>query len=84
MTAPKRVVTGPLDDLAVLLASGAMLSSLKAAAVLGVTAETLRDWRSKSRGPKFVKYANYGPVFYPADGLAQFIRESASKYGGPR
>lgn len=42
--------------------------------VLGVPVNTLNDWRSKGRGPKFVKLGR--SVYYRRDAILDYLRES--------
>jgi hypothetical protein len=42
----------------------------------GVPAETLKQWRSKGKGPRYVKLPN-GKVRYRTDWLDQFIEQHA-------
>jgi hypothetical protein len=50
----------------------------EAARIVGVAPKTLRSWRSRERGPRFLKYGNRrgrgGMVFYPASALDEFKR----------
>jgi hypothetical protein len=50
----------------------------EAARIVGVAPKTLRSWRGRERGPRFLKYGNRrgrgGMVFYPASALDEFKR----------
>lgn len=50
------------------------LDTRAASAYLGVPAETLKQWRSQGRGPKYRKLPN-GKVTYRVDWLDQFNDE---------
>ncbi|WP_121117782.1 helix-turn-helix transcriptional regulator [Croceibacterium ferulae] len=57
--------------------SQTLLSNTEAAALLGITPNTLKFWRHKGRGPAFVKYgesARSGVGYDPAD-VAAWIAE---------
>jgi hypothetical protein len=47
------------------------VSSLTAAAVLGVSAGTLRNWRSSNRGPAYRR--RHRRVWYPTRALHDFL-----------
>lgn len=49
-----------------------LLSSREAAAYLGVTSDTLDNWRCQGRGPAFIKTSptRKGKVFYRAGDIA--------------
>jgi len=49
-----------------------MLDETEVAGLLGMSVWTLRSWRSKGRGPKFVRVSNR--CRYPARDLALFIK----------
>lgn len=58
-----------------------LLDSVQTAAMLGITPGTLKFWRHKGRGPKFIKLSNSrqaGVAYDQADVLA-FIR--SRKFG---
>jgi len=48
-----------------------MLSEVETAARLRCSPKTLRNWRAKCCGPKYVKYR--GVILYPESGLQDFF-----------
>ena len=53
-----------------------LISSTDTAKLLGIKPQTLRLWRYKGIGPKFVRYQNdRGRVYYSMEEIERFIQE---------
>jgi hypothetical protein len=55
----------------------AYTSEHDAAAQLHVTARTLRSWRQRGEGPRWVKIGRL--IFYPNAGIAEWLRSLEQK-----
>jgi predicted site-specific integrase-resolvase len=51
-----------------------MLTAKQAAGILNVSVETLKKWRRRGKGPRFVRYQD-GAVRYPLSALMQFLQD---------
>lgn len=58
------------------------VSTREAAALLGVSAHTLNNWRGEGRGPRYVKYGTR--VLYPYEGLVAYNEAHAVDPEGVR
>lgn len=58
-------------EIEAIILSGGYLTSKQSAFYLGVTVKSLADYRSKKRGPEFIKYHNF--IRYPAQSIIDFI-----------
>ena len=56
-----------------------LLADTEAAMILRLSPWTLRSWRCKNRGPKFVRIG--GRVMYPARDLAAWLRNQPTGGG---
>lgn len=58
------------------MAPARLLRPRVVAAMLSVTPSTLRAWRSRGRGPRFVR-CSQGVFRYPSDALSSWLEEGA-------
>jgi predicted DNA-binding transcriptional regulator AlpA len=56
------------------LSTGALLTRDQAAALIGVSPGTLRNWATQKRGPRFVRHGKN--AMYPADEVAAWLQRS--------
>ena len=56
------------------ISTGGLLTRAEAAALIGVSPGTLRNWASQKRGPRYVRHGKQ--AFYPADEVAAWMQRS--------
>jgi hypothetical protein len=62
-----------------------MFGTLGAAIILGVSADLLRKWRQRGKGPQYYKFGEHGPIVYSLKSLNAFKAAhlvTPSKKGG--
>ncbi len=62
-----------------------MFGTLGAAIVLGISADLLRKWRQRGKGPQYYKFGELGPIVYSLKSLNAFKAAhlvTPSKKGG--